>query len=66
MTSKRWCMATILLVHGSWHGGRVWNNLRSAPAASGHRVHAPSLRGLAEDAANLRPDIADAISGKAA
>ena len=23
-------MATILFVHGSWHGGWVWNDLRSS------------------------------------
>jgi len=50
-------MATILLVHGSWHGGWVWNDLRSALIAGGHKVHAPSLRGLGEDTANLRSDI---------
>ncbi|MEM9439287.1 MAG: alpha/beta hydrolase [Pseudomonadota bacterium] len=50
-------MATILLVHGSWHGGWVWNDLRSALLARGHAVHAPSLRGLGEDAVNLCSDI---------
>lgn len=50
-------MATILLVHGSWHGGWVWNDLRSALIAKGHDVHAPSLRGLGEDAANLAPEV---------
>lgn len=50
-------MATILLVHGSWHGGWVWSDIGSKLIALGHDVHAPSLRGLGEDAVNLRPEI---------
>lgn len=50
-------MATILLVHGSWHGGWVWDDIGPALSASGHDVHAPSLRGLGEDAPSLAPHI---------
>ncbi|MGI9506168.1 MAG: alpha/beta hydrolase [Geminicoccaceae bacterium] len=50
-------MATILLVHGSWHGGWVWDEIGASLSAMGHEVLAPSLRGLGEDAANLDPTI---------
>lgn len=37
-----------LLVHGAWHGGWCWNEVRSLLLADGHRVYAPSLSGLGD------------------
>lgn len=50
-------MATVLLVHGSWHGGWVWEDIGAALAAKKHDIHAPCLRGLGEDAARLKPEV---------
>lgn len=42
-----------VLVHGAWHGGWCWDAVRARLEAAGHRVHAPTLPGLAERAAEL-------------
>jgi pimeloyl-ACP methyl ester carboxylesterase len=39
---------TFVLIHGAWHGGWCWQRVTPLLAASGHRVLAPSLAGLAE------------------
>jgi pimeloyl-ACP methyl ester carboxylesterase len=36
---------TIVLVHGSWHGGWAWDDVRSHLADGGHRTLAPTLMG---------------------
>ena len=41
-------MAKFLLIHGSWHGGWVWDRLLSILEERGHDVWAPTLVGLAE------------------
>ncbi|HNV55188.1 MAG TPA: alpha/beta fold hydrolase, partial [Pseudomonadales bacterium] len=38
-------MANLLLVHGAWHGGWCWRDLRPLLEADGHRVWAPDLPG---------------------
>lgn len=50
-------MATFLLLHGAWHGGWCWTAVAERLTTAGHRVEAPDLPGLGEDAANLSPDI---------
>lgn len=50
-------MASTLLVHGSWHGGWVWDEIATSLRARGHEVFVPSLRGLGEIAANLDPTV---------
>lgn len=45
---------TYVLVHGSWAGGWVWSRLTPLLEAAGHRVHAPTLPGLAERADDPR------------
>jgi pimeloyl-ACP methyl ester carboxylesterase len=50
-------MATILLIHGAYQGGWVWNRVAARLRAAGHLVLAPSLDGCAERAAALRPGI---------
>lgn len=42
-------MATIMLIHGAWHGSWCWSEVRPALEAYGHRVLTPDLRGSGED-----------------
>ena len=39
---------TFVLVHGAWHGGWCWRRVENLLRAEGHRVHAPTLSGLAD------------------
>jgi len=39
---------TFVLVHGSWCGGWVWQEVRARLEAQGHRVFTPTLSGLAD------------------
>ncbi|WP_108812020.1 alpha/beta fold hydrolase [Sphingorhabdus sp. Alg231-15] len=48
---------TFVLVHGAWHGGWCWRDVRSQLEAQGHRVFTPTLTGLAERAHLLSADI---------
>ncbi len=41
-------MATLVLVHGAWHGGWCWQRVAPALRRAGHEVYAPSLTGLGE------------------
>lgn len=41
-------MSTIVLLHGSWHGGWCWRDVASRLRSSGHEVFCPSLSGCAE------------------
>lgn len=50
-------MATILLIHGAYQGGWIWNPVAARLRAAGHHVLAPSLDGCAERAYQLRPGI---------
>ena len=43
-------MATIVLVHGAWHGGWCWRRMLPLLRAAGHEVYAPTLTGLGERA----------------
>ncbi|KNZ31518.1 MAG: hypothetical protein AD742_16065 [Methylibium sp. NZG] len=47
----------IVLVHGGWHGGWVWERLVPHLRAAGHRVHTPTLAGLGDRAAELNPQV---------
>ena len=42
--------APFVLVHGAWHGGWCWSPVAARLSAAGHRVHAPTLTGLADRA----------------
>ncbi len=44
---------TWVLVHGAWHGGWCWQRIAPHLTAAGHRVLAPSLAGLADQAHRL-------------
>jgi pimeloyl-ACP methyl ester carboxylesterase len=42
--------ATFILVHGAWHGGWCWRDVRPLLEARGHCVFTPTLTGLGERA----------------
>ncbi|GGC63560.1 esterase [Siccirubricoccus deserti] len=50
-------MANILLIHGAYQGGWIWDPVAEILRAAGHRVEAPSLEGCGERAGALRPGI---------
>jgi pimeloyl-ACP methyl ester carboxylesterase len=50
-------MATIVIVHGAWHGGWRWKEVRLALQAAGHEVYTPTLTGLGERSHLASPDI---------
>ena len=41
-------MATLVLVHGAWHGGWCWKKVRERLQKKGHTVFTPTLTGLGE------------------
>lgn len=42
-------MSRYVLVHGSWHGGWVWDRVSPVLARAGHEVAAPDLPGRGDD-----------------
>lgn len=56
-------MATIVLIHGAYQGGWIWQRVVPHLAAAGHRVFAPSLDGCAERRHALRPGITTEAHG---
>lgn len=50
-------MAKFVLVHGAWHGGWCWRETAQHLSSYGHRVHTPTLTGLADRAHLMRDDI---------
>jgi len=36
---------TVVLIHGSWHGGWAWQDVIRHLSAKGHHAHAPTLAG---------------------
>ncbi|TVU34058.1 hypothetical protein EJB05_15883, partial [Eragrostis curvula] len=46
--------STIILVHGTGHGGWCWYRVTTLLRAAGHRVHAPDLAASGADARPLR------------
>ena len=49
--------APFVLVHGAWHGGWCWDRVKPLLEATGHKVYAPTLAGLAERAGELSATI---------
>ena len=41
-------MATFVLVHGGWHGGWCWRDVKDNLRKDGHQVFTPTLTGLGE------------------
>ncbi len=56
-------MANIVLVHGAYQGGWIWQRVVSRLTAGGHRVFAPSLDGCAERRHALRAGISTETHG---
>jgi pimeloyl-ACP methyl ester carboxylesterase len=56
-------MANIVLIHGAYQGGWVWQRVTPRLAAAGHRVFAPTLDGCAERNHALRPGITTETHG---
>lgn len=50
-------MANIVLVHGAYQGGWIWQPVVKRLRAAGHTVHAPSLDGCGERRSQLRAGI---------
>jgi hypothetical protein len=50
-------MTTYVLIHGAWHGGWCWRDVRALLEHDGHRVITPTLMGLAERADLLSKDL---------
>lgn len=48
---------TFVLVHGAWHGGWCWRDVRTGLEAQGHTVYTPTLTGLGERAHLLTADV---------
>ena len=48
---------TFVLVHGAWHGGWCWRDVRQALEDQGHRVFTPTLTGLGEKSHLRSPDV---------
>jgi pimeloyl-ACP methyl ester carboxylesterase len=46
-------MATFVLIHGAWHGGWCFDEIKPLLEAAGHHVIAPDLPGMGGDAAEL-------------
>jgi pimeloyl-ACP methyl ester carboxylesterase len=53
-------MATVLLIHGGWHGGWCWRWVAPRLRAAGHEVVTPTLTGLG-DRAHLVGALGDSI-----
>lgn len=50
-------MTNFVLIHGSYQGGWVWQQVTALLRAQGHQVHAPTSNGCAERAGNLHAGI---------
>ena len=50
-------MATLVLVHGGWHGGWCWAKVLPRLRQAGHDVFTPTLTGLGERSHLLAPSI---------
>jgi pimeloyl-ACP methyl ester carboxylesterase len=57
-------MANIVLVHGAYQGGWIWQHVAASLTAAGHRVYAPTLDGCAERRHALRPGITTETHGQ--
>ena len=49
--------ACFVLVHGTWHGGWVWRDVRRLLRSRGHRIFTPTCTGCGERVHLSRPDV---------
>jgi pimeloyl-ACP methyl ester carboxylesterase len=47
----------VVLLHGGWHGGWVWQRLAPLLSAAGHRIHTPTLTGLGDRAPEFHAEV---------
>lgn len=57
-------MSTIVLLHGAYQGGWIWNLVAAELRAGGHLVFTPTMDGCAERAHALRPGITTETHGE--
>lgn len=57
-------MATIVLIHGAYQGGWIWQHVTAPLTAAGNKVFAPSLDGCAERRHALRRGITTETHGQ--
>ena len=57
-------MANIVLLHGAYQGGWIWNLVAAELRAAGHLVFTPTMDGCAERAHALRPGITTETHGE--
>lgn len=50
-------MASLILVHGAWHGGWCWERVVPRLEARGHQVLAPDLPGMGADSTPFSVDV---------
>ena len=50
-------MACFVIVHGAWHGGWCWRDVRTILRDNGHEVFTPTLTGLGERSHLMSPEI---------
>lgn len=50
-------MATLVLVHGAWHGSWCWKRVRASLQQQGHEVYTPTLTGIGERSHLLSPNV---------
>lgn len=48
---------TFVLVHGTWHGGWLWRDVKQLMEAAGHRVFTPTCTGCGEREHLSAPDV---------
>jgi len=48
---------TFILMHGTWHGGWVWHDVRRIMERAGHDVYAPSLTGCGDREHLISPEV---------
>ena len=51
----------IVLVHGAWHYGELWEDVAKPLRAAGHEVHAPTLAGNGKGEIDRTVAHADAV-----
>ncbi|MEL6692013.1 MAG: alpha/beta fold hydrolase [Pseudomonadota bacterium] len=56
-TNKNEPPGVFVLVHGAWHGGWCWRDVRKLLEAQGHKVYTPTLTGLGERAHLLSSEV---------
>ncbi len=57
-------MSTIVLLHGAYQGGWIWNLVAAELRAKGHLVFTPTLDGCAERHMHIRPGITTETQGE--